>query len=31
VEKAIIRWPSGVTQQIPEPASGKLHHVKEPK
>jgi hypothetical protein len=30
VEKAVIRWPSGKTQEIPHPAVRTIHSVKEP-
>jgi enediyne biosynthesis protein E4 len=30
VEKAVIRWPSGKTQEIAEPATRTVHQVKEP-
>ena len=30
VEKAVVRWPSGVTQTIDRPAAGQLHKIKEP-
>jgi enediyne biosynthesis protein E4 len=30
IEKAVVRWPSGKIQTIDKPASGQLHHVKEP-
>jgi hypothetical protein len=29
-ERAVIRWPSGKTQEISRPAAGTVHHVKEP-
>ncbi|HET9316618.1 MAG TPA: CRTAC1 family protein [Vicinamibacteria bacterium] len=30
VEKAVVRWPSGRTQEIPAPSVNRLHAVKEP-
>ncbi len=30
VEKAVVRWPSGRTQEIPAPAVNQVHAVKEP-
>jgi enediyne biosynthesis protein E4 len=30
LEKAVIRWPSGMTQEIPRPAVRTVVHVKEP-
>jgi hypothetical protein len=30
VEKAVIRWPSGQTQDIPSPKTGELHRIREP-
>jgi len=30
IDKAVIRWPSGVTQTIDKPVAGQLHKVKEP-
>jgi hypothetical protein len=30
VEKAVIRWPSGRTQDIPSPKTGELHRIREP-
>jgi enediyne biosynthesis protein E4 len=30
VQKAVIRWPSGLVQTIDEPAAGELHKIKEP-
>jgi hypothetical protein len=30
VERVVIRWPSGVTQTIDNPAVDRLHKVKEP-
>jgi hypothetical protein len=30
IDKAVIRWPSGVVQTIDKPAAGQLHKVKEP-
>jgi len=30
IEKAVIRWPSGIVQTISAPAAGRLHKVKEP-
>ncbi|MGA8104210.1 MAG: ASPIC/UnbV domain-containing protein, partial [Candidatus Acidiferrales bacterium] len=30
VEKAVIRWPSGKTQTIDNPAPGQIHAIKEP-
>jgi hypothetical protein len=30
VEKAVIRWPSGKTQELPHPAGCTVHRVKEP-
>jgi hypothetical protein len=30
IEKAVIRWPSGVVQTIDKPVAGQLHKVKEP-
>lgn len=30
VEKAVIRWPSGKTQELPAPPAGTIHRVKEP-
>jgi hypothetical protein len=26
----VVRWPSGVTQTIDKPTTGRLHKVKEP-
>jgi hypothetical protein len=30
IEKAVVRWPSGRTQEIPAPASNQVHALKEP-
>jgi hypothetical protein len=30
IDKAVVRWPSGVTQTIDKPTTGRLHKVKEP-
>jgi hypothetical protein len=30
VQKAVIRWPSGLVQTIDEPAADRLHKIKEP-
>ena len=30
IDKAVIRWPSGKSQTIANPAAGKLHKIKEP-
>jgi hypothetical protein len=30
IDKAVIHWPSGQTQNIPSPKAGMLHKVKEP-
>jgi enediyne biosynthesis protein E4 len=30
IEKVVIRWPSGKTQTLPAPETGKLHKIKEP-
>ena len=31
VEKAVIRWPSGVEQTIERPETGRVHRIEEPK
>lgn len=31
VEKAVIRWPSGLVQTIPSPAPGQVHKIEEPR
>ena len=31
VEKAVIRWPSGLVQTIEAPAAGRVHKIEEPK
>ena len=30
VEKAVIRWPSGKTQELPQPAANRVHKIVEP-
>jgi enediyne biosynthesis protein E4 len=30
VDKAVVKWPSGKTQELPHPASNQVHTVKEP-
>jgi hypothetical protein len=30
VDKAVVKWPSGKTQELPHPASNRVHTVKEP-
>lgn len=30
VEKVVVRWPSGKTQELTSPAAGRVHDVKEP-
>jgi enediyne biosynthesis protein E4 len=30
VEKAVVRWPSGKTQELPRPAVNRVHTIKEP-
>jgi len=30
VERVVVRWPSGKTQEIKAPAVGRVHHVQEP-
>ena len=30
IEKAVVRWPSGKTQELPAPAANRVHEVKEP-
>ena len=30
IDKAVIRWPSGISQTIDKPTAGQLHRVKEP-
>jgi hypothetical protein len=30
VDRAVVRWPSGKTQEIKAPAAGRVHHVQEP-
>jgi enediyne biosynthesis protein E4 len=30
IEKVVVRWPSGLTQDIPNPASDRVHRIKEP-
>jgi hypothetical protein len=30
IERAVIRWPSGKTQEVKGPAAGRVHHIQEP-
>ena len=30
IDRAVIRWPSGKTQEIKAPAAGQVHHIQEP-
>jgi hypothetical protein len=30
VERVVVRWPSGKTQELTAPAVGRVHHVQEP-
>jgi hypothetical protein len=30
IEKVVVRWPSGLTQDIPNPAPDRVHKIKEP-
>ena len=30
VEKAVVRWPSGKTEELPRPAANRAHELKEP-
>jgi hypothetical protein len=30
IERVVVRWPSGKTQEIKAPAVGRIHHVQEP-
>jgi hypothetical protein len=30
VEKAVVRWPSGKTEELPRPQSNRIHELKEP-
>jgi len=30
VEKVVVRWPSGKTQELPHPATNRVHKIEEP-
>jgi enediyne biosynthesis protein E4 len=30
VDRAVVRWPSGKTQELKAPAAGQVHHIQEP-
>lgn len=30
IDRAVIRWPSGKTQELKAPAAGRVHHIQEP-
>lgn len=30
IDRAVIRWPSGKTQELKAPAAGQVHHIQEP-